>query len=45
MILEVTGSSEKLDGFMKMMESYELIDVCRTGVTGIKRGDKGIDEE
>lgn len=45
MIIEVTGSSEKLDAFMKMMSPYDMIDVCRTGVTGIKRGDKGIDEE
>ena len=45
MIIEVTGSSRKLDGFMDMMSGYELVDVCRTGVTVIKRGDKGIDEE
>lgn len=45
MIIEVTGDSSKIDGFMSMMDSYTLVDVCRTGVTGIKRGDKGIDEE
>ena len=45
LIIELTGTPEKLDGFMDMMSGYELVDVCRTGVTGIKRGDKGIDEE
>lgn len=45
MVIEITGDSSKIDGFMAMMESYKLVDVCRTGVTGIKRGDKGIDEE
>ena len=44
-IIEVTGDSTKIDGFMEMMSSYELVDVCRTGVTGIRRGDKGIDEK
>ncbi|MCQ2545421.1 MAG: acetolactate synthase small subunit [Clostridia bacterium] len=44
MIIEVTGSSAKIDGFMNMMSCYELIDVCRTGVTGINRGDAGISD-
>lgn len=44
LIVELTGSSEKIDGFMNMMSSYELIDVCRTGVTGINRGDAGISD-
>ena len=44
-IIEVTGDSTKIDGFMEMMSSYELVDVCRTGDTGIRRGDKGIDEK
>ena len=30
---------------MNMMASYELVDVCRTGITGLKRGDRGLDEE
>ena len=45
LIVEVTGESSKIDGFMNMMASYELIDVCRTGITGLKRGDRGLDEE
>ncbi|MDD4200309.1 MAG: acetolactate synthase small subunit [Eubacteriales bacterium] len=44
MIIELTGSSEKIDGFMDMMSCYELVDVCRTGVTGINRGDAGISD-
>lgn len=42
MIIELTGSTKKIDGFMDMMSCYELIDVCRTGVTGINRGDSSI---
>ena len=45
LVVEVTGSSSKIDGFMNMMASYELVDVCRTGITGLKRGDRGLDEE
>ena len=45
LIVEVTGESSKIDGFMNMMANYELVDVCRTGITGLKRGDRGLDEE
>ena len=45
LVVEVTGNSSKIDGFMNMINCYELIDVCRTGVTGIRRGDRGLDEE
>lgn len=44
MIIELTGSTKKIDGFMDMMDCYELIDVCRTGVTGINRGDASISD-
>jgi len=38
MIIELTGSPEKIDGFMDMVDRYEIMEVCRTGVTGIERG-------
>ncbi|MDO4745908.1 MAG: acetolactate synthase small subunit [Bacillota bacterium] len=38
LIIEITGSSEKLDGFMNMMDCYDIVEVCRTGITGIGRG-------
>ena len=38
MIVELTGAPEKLDGFMEMINCYEIIEVCRTGITGISRG-------
>lgn len=37
MVLELTGSPEKLDAFLKMLGEYEIIDICRTGVTGIEK--------
>lgn len=38
MIIELTGAPEKLDGFMDMMSCYDIVEVCRTGITGIERG-------
>lgn len=38
MIVELTGAPEKLDGFMEMVDCYDVIEVCRTGITGISRG-------
>jgi len=38
MIIELTGAPEKIDGFMDMIDTYEIMEVCRTGVTGIERG-------
>ena len=40
MIIELTGAPEKLDGFMDMLNCYNAVEVCRTGITGIERGIK-----
>ena len=37
MIIELTGSPKKNDGFMGMLEEYDIIEVSRTGVTGMAR--------
>ena len=37
MIIELTGSPKKIDGFMSMLEEYDIIEVSRTGVTGMAR--------
>ena len=36
MVLELTGAPEKLDAFLDLIKEYEIIDICRTGVTGIE---------
>lgn len=41
-VFEMTGSSEKLDAFIKLMEPLGLTDVARTGIVAIARGNKGI---
>ena len=37
-IIEMTGEPSKLDGFMEMLDCYDIVEVCRTGITAIGRG-------
>jgi acetolactate synthase I/III small subunit len=37
-VFELTGSTEKLDSFINLMEPLGLVDVSRTGVVAISRG-------
>lgn len=37
MIIELTGKTSKIDGFIKLMETFEIMQMCRTGVTGMDR--------
>ena len=36
LIIELTGS--KLEGFMELLEDYEILELARTGITGLSRG-------
>lgn len=36
MVIELTGTPEKLNGFIDVMEDFDIIDLCRTGITGIE---------
>lgn len=40
--LELTGTVEKLDAFVKALEVTEIIEVVRSGVTGIARGERAL---
>lgn len=40
-IIELTGASEKLDGFLESLEPYGIIEITRTGSVGMRRGHKG----
>jgi len=41
-VFETTGSTEKINAFIKLMEPLGLADVCRTGVVAISRGPAGL---
>lgn len=38
LVMELTGKPEKIDGFLNMLKSYEILEMCRTGVTALERG-------
>jgi len=40
--IELTGTSDKLDAFIQAVGADNLIEVVRSGVSGIARGDKGL---
>jgi acetolactate synthase-1/3 small subunit len=41
-VIEVTGPSEKLDAFIASVDAGDIIEVVRSGATGISRGEKGL---
>ena len=40
--IEMTGDGEKLDAFIETLDEKAILEVVRSGVSGISRGDKGI---
>jgi len=41
-VVEMTGPSNKLDAFIAAIDSESIIEVVRSGPTGISRGEKGL---
>ena len=41
-IVEMTGDAEKIDAFMKSVGKDNIIEVVRSGATGISRGEKSL---
>ena len=38
MIVELTGQQSKLDAFLRLLEGHEILELARTGITGLSRG-------
>jgi acetolactate synthase-1/3 small subunit len=38
--IELTGNVEKLQGFVDMMETYGILEIAKTGVLAMSRGEK-----
>lgn len=38
MIVELTGTQSKLDAFMDLLGGYDILELARTGLTGLTRG-------
>ncbi|MBF8269315.1 MAG: acetolactate synthase, small subunit [Gammaproteobacteria bacterium] len=41
-IVEMTGDGDKLDAFIRTLDVKKILEVVRTGVSGIARGEKAI---
>lgn len=42
---ELTGESSKLDAFIELMKQYGIIEMCRTGVVALERGENCLKSE
>jgi len=42
MVIELTGQQEKLDAFMDLLVGYEILELARTGITGLTRGSSDV---
>lgn len=38
LIVEVTGDLEKIDGFLKLIKNFDILELSRTGISGMTRG-------
>lgn len=36
--IEITGDPTKIDAFVKLMEPYGILEMCRTGIVALERG-------
>ena len=45
LVIEVTGDQSKIDGLLAMLEGFNVVEMVRTGLSGIKRGLGEIDIE
>lgn len=42
LMLEMTGTQSKVEAFIGLLEGYEVLELARTGLTGLSRGTKDI---
>lgn len=38
MVIELTGQREKQEAFLELLSGYEILELARTGITGLSRG-------
>lgn len=38
LMVELTGNQAKIDAFINLLEGYEIVELVRTGITGLVRG-------
>ena len=38
MVIELTGHQDKLEAFLDLLQGYDILELARTGITGLSRG-------
>ena len=41
-VLQMTGDSRRIDDFINLMRDYNILEICRTGLVSLERGDSTI---
>ena len=42
LMVELTGNGSKVDAFLELLEGYEILELARTGMTGLSRGSQDV---
>ena len=42
LIIELTGTQSKLEAFLNLLKDYEILELARTGITGLSRGSRDV---
>ncbi len=42
LIVEMTGTQDKIEAFMNLLEGYEILELARTGIAGLGRGTENV---
>ena len=42
LMLEMTGTQSKVEAFLDLLSPYEVLELARTGITGLSRGSKDV---
>lgn len=42
MVIELVGHQDKLDAFLDLLDGYEILELARTGITGLTRGSSDV---
>ncbi|MBR7088944.1 MAG: acetolactate synthase small subunit [Lachnospiraceae bacterium] len=41
-IIEITGTTSKVDAFINLLDGHEILEVARTGIAGLSRGSENV---
>lgn len=42
LIIEMTGAQSKIEAFLSLLEGHEILELARTGITGLSRGKEDV---